>query len=104
MSTQTTTTTTGPHSTISTGANPSQQSTPASRTMSQQPQQGQYVAEADHAKQHEMGHGYGESREEHLRHSNTMPVKHWGLSAKYEEWLFYCFAVPSWCLNIASGE
>lgn len=58
---------------------------------------------ADHAHQQEMGHSYGEDLDTHLRHSSTEPVRHWGLSPKYEERLFYCFAVPSWCFNITAG-
>lgn len=76
--------------------------TPAYQQPSGAPRMSQ-LPPSDHAPQHEMGHGYGEDISQHLQHSSTAPVHHWGLTPKYEERLFYCFAVPSWCFNIAAG-
>jgi hypothetical protein len=47
-----------------------------------------------------MGHGYGETVEQHEAHAHLPQVKHWGLSPQGEKILFYCFAIPSWCLLI----
>lgn len=58
------------------------------------------MADDDHPQPHEMGHGYGETVEQHQAHSQLPPVRHWGLSHKGEQILFYCFAVPSWCLEL----
>lgn len=72
-------------------------------TTSSPPRQDPGVEMADHARQPEMGHSYGEDLAQHLRHSSTPPVHHWGLSTKSEELLFYAWAIPSWCFNIAAG-
>lgn len=63
----------------------------------------QPVVLPDHAKQQDLGHGYGETTEQHMHHSDTAPTHHWGLPISSEERLFYALAIPSWCLNIVSG-
>ena len=57
---------------------------------------------SDHPHPQDMGHGYGETLEQHQAHLRLNPVKHWGLSQKGEQILFYCFAIPSWCLEIVA--
>lgn len=57
----------------------------------------------DAQKQHELGHGYGETEEQHAAHAQVAPVHHWGLNEKQEELLFYAWVIPSWMLEIAGG-
>ncbi|KAK4613990.1 hypothetical protein CLAFUW4_09378 [Fulvia fulva] len=51
------------------------------------------------------GHGPapGESAEQHAAHAHYDAQKHWGLGRRSETILFYCFAVPSLCFNIAAA-
>ena len=58
---------------------------------------------SDHPAPQEMGHGYGETLEQHAAHASTTPPRHFGLTDTNEAILFYCFAIPSWLLNIAAG-
>ena len=57
---------------------------------------------SDHPRPEDMGHGHGETLEQHNAHSSINPVHHWGLSPRSERILFYCFAVSSWCLEIVA--
>ena len=50
-----------------------------------------------------MHHGYGETMDQHLAHSDSAEPAHWGLSVPLEERLFYIFAVPSWAFEIVAG-
>ena len=58
---------------------------------------------ADHPRPEDLGHGYGETLEQHRAHTVHPPVRHWGLSEQGEKALFYCFAVSSWCLEIVAS-
>lgn len=58
---------------------------------------------SDHPLPHQMGHGYGETSEQHAEHSKATPEGHWGLPDHTERLLFYAFAIPSWCMNIVAG-
>jgi hypothetical protein len=51
------------------------------------------------------GHGPapGETAEQHAAHAYYAPIRHWGLGRKHENALFYLFAVPSWCVAIATA-
>lgn len=49
------------------------------------------------------GHRLGETEEEHALHANYQAPKHWGLGRRTEAVLFYTFAIPSWCFEIASA-
>ena len=68
-----------------------------------QQQRGVQDPEHDHPRPMEMGHGYGETAEQHAAHSSTPPARHFGLSPRGEKILFYSFAIPSWGFNIAAG-
>lgn len=57
---------------------------------------------SDHPRPQELGHGYGETLEQHQAHQNISPPRHFGLSEKGETILFYSFAISSWCLEIVS--
>ncbi|KAK3717928.1 hypothetical protein LTR37_005354, partial [Vermiconidia calcicola] len=50
-----------------------------------------------------LGHGYGETLEQHQRHASIPPPNHWGLSPRPERALFYFFAFSSWVLEIAAS-
>ena len=50
-----------------------------------------------------MGHGHGETTEQHEAHASFARVKHFGLPPKSEQILFYCFAIPSWCMEIVAA-
>lgn len=58
--------------------------------------------EHDH---HGAGHhdGLGETEEQHRLHANYQAPKHWGLGQRSESVLFYTFAIPSWCFEIAAA-
>lgn len=58
---------------------------------------------SDHPQPQEMHHGFGETAEQHLAHTSSDEIKHWGLSPGQEERLFYLFVVPSWAFEIAAG-
>lgn len=48
-------------------------------------------------------HGLGETEEQHALHSNISTRGVWGLSAKYEEVLFYFWMTTSICCEIAAA-
>ena len=58
---------------------------------------------SDHPAPEEMGHGFGETFEEHQRHSSFPAKQHWGLPPFTEQALFYIFAIPSWCFEIVAS-
>ena len=58
---------------------------------------------SDHPQPEELGHGYGETLEQHQRHASIPPPNHWGLSPRPERALFYFFAFSSWVLEIAAS-
>ena len=57
---------------------------------------------SDHPDPEQMGHGHGETLEQHRAHAAIQPTRHWGLSPKGEKILFYCIAIPSWCVEIVA--
>lgn len=57
---------------------------------------------SDHPRPDEMGHGYGETEEQHAAHASYSHKHHFGLSPKGESILFYCFAVLSLLLEIVA--
>ena len=58
----------------------------------------------DHLRPHEMGHGYGETTEQHAAHTSYVshPTSHFGLAPSAERILFYAFAISSWAMEIVS--
>jgi hypothetical protein len=50
-----------------------------------------------------MGHGHGETMEQHERHLSMPQIAHWGLPPYTEAALFYTWAGLSWCLEIAAA-
>ena len=50
-----------------------------------------------------MGHGHGESEEQHQMHSSFPHKHHFGLPPYSERTLFYMFAIPSWCFEIVAA-
>src|ERR1700761_9555169 len=57
----------------------------------------------DHPQPSEMGHGHGETLEQHAAHDSIPEVHHWGLSQQPEMILFYTFAAISWGAEIAAS-
>lgn len=57
----------------------------------------------DHPRPQEVGYGLGEDEEVHAHHDHYEHVTHFGLPDKQEDILFYCWAIPSWGLEIAAG-
>lgn len=60
---------------------------------------------ADHPHPEDMGHGYGETAEQHAHHADVTPIKTWGLvpGSPTEAGIFYTFATLSWMLLIAAA-
>ncbi|KAK5168675.1 uncharacterized protein LTR77_005984 [Saxophila tyrrhenica] len=58
---------------------------------------------SDHPQPAQMGHGYGETPEQHARHSSIPLTKHFGLPPYTEAALFYIWAFSSWLLEIAAS-
>lgn len=48
-------------------------------------------------------HGLGETEEQHARHAEVPHKKLFGLDVRSETIIFYCFAFPSWGLEIAAA-
>ncbi|KAI7287983.1 hypothetical protein KC345_g99 [Hortaea werneckii] len=48
-------------------------------------------------------HGLGETEEQHARHAEIPHKKLFGLDVRRETIMFYCFAFPSWGLEIAAA-
>lgn len=51
----------------------------------------------------EYPHGLGETEDQHAHHDEVPHKDHFGLDVRNETILFYCFAVPSWGLEIAAA-
>jgi len=58
---------------------------------------------ADHPHPADMGHGYGETPEQHARHAAPPQEKHFGLPPYSEAALFYVWAILSWGFEIAAS-
>ncbi|CZT14583.1 uncharacterized protein RCC_12055 [Ramularia collo-cygni] len=59
------------------------------------------MVESHHSPEHH--DGLGETEEQHRLHANYEAPKHWGLGRRSESILFYTFAIPSWCFEIAAA-
>ena len=95
-----TTVTTGPHTTTTGSSITTTQQSSAPRAPDQHRREAKM---SDHPRPNEMGFGYGEDAAQHQAHADHEHVHHWGMSVRNEEILFYAWAIPSWCFNIAAG-